>query len=103
MIDEEGDEPGEGEGVEYGEPSPDFSCLAAEGSYRRYTREIQQDEEQEGERREGREACGSYISVVEDSEGRDDRFLRRQTGEKADGHLPIKAKRLQNRLPIEAR
>ena len=53
MIDEEGDEPGEGEGVEDGEPRPYFSCLAAEGSYRRYTGEIEQDEEQERECRIG--------------------------------------------------
>ena len=97
MIDEEGDEPGEGEGVEDSEPSPDFSCLAAEGSYRRYTREIEQDEEQERERRKGREACGRYIAAIEDSESRDDGFLGRQTGEEADGHLPIEAKRLQER------
>ena len=54
--------------MEDSEPSPSASCFTAEGSYRRYTGEIEQDEEQERERRKGREACGSYIAAIEDSE-----------------------------------
>ena len=83
--------------MEDGEPCPHFAGLATEGSDCGYAGEIEQDKEHEREGCQGCETCGTDVSAVEDSERGDDRFLSRQTGDETDGHLPVEAKRLQER------
>ena len=77
--------------MEYREPCPLFAGLAPQGSDSRHTREIEQHEEHEAEGGERCKAGGTQVSAIKDGERRDNRFFRRQTGDKAYGHLPVEA------------
>ena len=97
MIDEEGDEPGEGEGVEDGEPSPLFAGFATQGSDGCHAGEVEQHKEHEAECGERGETGGTDIAPIEDSERRDDGFFGRKAGQETNRHLPVEAERLQER------
>ena len=75
--------------MEDGEPCPHFAGFATEGSDCGYAGEVEQHEEHEREGRQGREARSTDVTSIEDSERGDDGFFSRQTGQQADGHLPV--------------
>ena len=77
------------------EPCPTSSGFASECNRGGYAGEVEQDEQHECEGRQRRETCSTEVTAIEDSQGRDDSLLRRQTGQQTNRHLPIETEWFQ--------